>query len=79
MRDKLKLGTKVRILWDKTDYVVTENYNDVGEVKGYAISHKGTPLVVVYNFHKYDKQHSLRFLIDEIRSLREVVKDGDTL
>lgn len=79
MSRKFKVGSKVRIIWDKTGYFTTRDYMDTGEVKSYTVTESGTPLVELYNFHRRDRRHSLHFPIHSVYPLGEVVKDGDTL
>lgn len=79
MKYKFKIGSKVRILWDKSRYNRIPDYNELGEVKGNFTSYDGTPYVEVYNFHKRNKYRHLHFPIHAVRLLVEDVKDGDAL
>ena len=69
--EQLKIGDKVKILWEKTDYVATNHYNRNGLIVGEELkldvsSGKAIKLYVVGGIHPDDEKYALYFTKEEL-------------
>lgn len=69
--EQLKIGDKVKILWEKTDYVLTNHYNRNGVIVGEELkidvsSGKAIKLYVVGDILHDDERYTLYFTKDEL-------------